>query len=103
MADQNRQREIAVATLCLGQIGFEKVLIIEDQMRPLALDDQRIERRKNMHAFSRTVADGFQHLGFCPMLLLAGALKRNRHQFLAANARLDQMPYSLLARCVEMT
>src|SRR5579863_5493218 len=36
--DQNRQREIAEAPLLLRHIGFEKMLITEDQLRPLALD-----------------------------------------------------------------
>ena len=36
------------------------------------------------------------------MLLLAGAFERDRHQFLAAHARLDQAPYRRLARRVEM-
>ena len=36
------------------------------------------------------------------MLLLAGAFERDRHQFLAAHARLDQAPDRRLARRVEM-
>ena len=37
------------------------------------------------------------------MLLLAGAFERYRHQFVAANPRLDQAPNRRLARRVEMT
>src|SRR6202041_906752 len=90
IADQDRQREIAEPPLFLRHIGLEEMVIAEDQTRPLALDNQGIERGKNMDATGNVVSRGLQRLGLRPMLLLAGALKRNGNQFLAPNARLDQ-------------
>src|SRR5882672_5055710 len=55
-ADQDRQREIAELAFLLRHISLEAVLVVEEQMRPLALDDQRIERREDVH--ERTFASG---------------------------------------------
>jgi hypothetical protein len=49
------------------------MLVAEEKMCPLALDDERIERRQDVHQFGR-FAWALQRLGPRPMLLLAGAL-----------------------------
>jgi len=49
VVDQNRQGEVAEAALLLRQIGLEAVLVVEEQLCPLALNHQRIERRQNVH------------------------------------------------------
>ena len=106
-ADQDRQREIAEQALLLRHIGLEAVAVAEEQLGALALDDQRIERREDVHQAGVALARRrrsvrFQHLGPRPVLLLAGVLDRDRHQFLAPHPRLDQAPHRLLARRVEM-
>src|ERR1700730_4994947 len=49
LACQHRQREIAEAPPFLRDIGLEAVPVIEEKMRPLALDDERVEWREDMH------------------------------------------------------
>src|SRR5437879_1569134 len=88
-ADQNRQREIAEHAFFLRHIGLEAVTVVEEQFGALALDDQGIERREDVHRaiarFSWRVC--LQHFRPDPMLLLAGAFERDRHQFLAPHIR----------------
>src|SRR5260370_2901177 len=48
LSDQDRQCEIAELAFVLRHIGLEAVLVVEDEMRPLALDDQGIERREDV-------------------------------------------------------
>src|SRR6476659_7798830 len=48
-ADQDRQREIAEQALFLRHVGLEAVTVVEEQFGALALDDQRIERRQDVH------------------------------------------------------
>src|SRR5258708_32598373 len=90
-ADQNRQREIAELAFLLRHISLEAVLVVEEQMRPLAQDDQQIERRQDVH--ERTFASGLarrilerrlilQRFGRHPMLRLASAFERDRQQLL---------------------
>src|SRR5258708_20410796 len=71
-------------------------------MGPLALDDERVERREDVYQLRSRVTGVLQRRWLRPMLLLARAFKRDRHHFLAANARLDQAPDRCLARRVEM-
>ncbi|HET9469547.1 MAG TPA: hypothetical protein VFO24_00480, partial [Usitatibacter sp.] len=72
----------AVTPLLLRHIGLEQVLVAEDEMGSLALDDQGIERRQNVHAFTAAIRGRFQSLRPRPMLLLAGAFECDRNQFL---------------------
>src|SRR5437016_2769846 len=58
LADQDRQREIAELAFLLRHIGLEAMLVVEEQMRPLALDDQGIERREDVH--ERASAPGIE-------------------------------------------
>src|ERR1700694_3793599 len=67
VADQNRQREIAEAPLFLGEIGLEAMFVIEKQVCPPALDDQRIERRENVHQFRSALARRLQRGGARPV------------------------------------
>ena len=76
--------------------------IAEEQFGALALDNQGIERREDMHELRGALVCALQRLGRHPMLLLAGAFERDRNQFAAADARLDQFPDRRLARRIEM-
>src|SRR5450755_1597130 len=49
LSHEDRQREIAELALFLRHIGLEAMRVVEEQMRPLALDDQRVERREDVH------------------------------------------------------
>ncbi len=69
--------------------------VVEDQLRALALDDQGIERREDMHQSAALLAPG-STLRCGPMLLLAGAFERDRHQFAAAHAAVDLAPTPFL-------
>ena len=100
-ADQNRQREIAEPPLLLGDISLETMLVVEKQMGALALDNQRVKRREDVHQV-RSGAVRLQHIGLCPVLLFAGALDCDRHQFGPADACLDQAPDRWLAWCIQM-
>src|SRR5437763_15500654 len=77
-------------------------------MGALALNDQGIERRQNVHQ-SGGVFAWFLFLRFVqysrtrPMLLLACAFDGDRHQLVAANPLLDQATDRLLARRIEVT
>ena len=84
------------------------MLVIEEQMGALALDDQGIERRQNVHqpggVFARFLFLRFlQYLRTRPMLLLACAFDGDQHQLVAANPLLDQATDRLLARRIEVT
>src|SRR5581483_5308362 len=46
--NQNRECEIPEAPLFLWQIGFETMLVTEDQVAPLALDHQGVKGGKNV-------------------------------------------------------
>lgn len=48
VVDEDGQGKIAALTLGRGQIGLEQVEIAEKRLQPPALDDQRIERRKDV-------------------------------------------------------
>src|SRR5258708_17208823 len=69
---------------------------------PLEEDDERVERREDVYQLRSRVTGVLRGRWLRPILLLARAFKRDRHHFLAANARLDQAPDLRLARCVEM-
>ena len=49
VADQHRQGEVAEHPLLLGHVGLEAVLVVEEQLQPLALDDERVEGGEDMH------------------------------------------------------
>src|SRR3954451_9290677 len=100
-ADQDRQREIAEPSLLLGHISLETMLVIKEQMGTLALDNQRVKRREDVHQV-RSGTVRLQDLGLCPVLLLAGALDGDRDQFGPADACLDQPPDCWLAWCIQM-
>src|SRR6185437_428941 len=66
VADQHRQREISEQPLLLWHIGLEAMAIAKKQFAALALDDERIERREDVHGFGGGAA-GFQRFGTSPM------------------------------------
>ena len=78
------------------------MFIVEEQMRPLALDDEWVERREDVHQFGRIAAGALQRRRFSPMLLPARAFERDRHQLFAAHPCLDQAPDRRLARRIQM-
>src|SRR5215467_7634517 len=49
LAKKNRQGEITELAFGLRHIGLEAMLVIEDEMGALALDDQGIEGRQDVH------------------------------------------------------
>ena len=78
------------------------MFVVEEKMRPLALD-HRADRTATGCAPAparRRRRSPASPAG--PMLLLAGALERDRHQLPAAHPRLDQAPDRGLARRIEM-
>src|SRR5262249_19382719 len=100
---QNRKSEIAENTFGLGHIGLELVAVAEDELAALALDDEGIERRENVDERRRcALAFALQRRWVRPMLLLAGALDRDRHQLLLSHAGLDGAAHRGLARRIEM-
>src|SRR5688572_29695972 len=48
--DEHRLGEVAEASLLLGNISLETVLVVEEEMQPLALMDEGIEGRQDVHA-----------------------------------------------------
>src|SRR5579871_1230327 len=102
LADQNRQREIAELALWLRYIGFEQMVVIEEQVRALALDDQRIERREDMHELVISLRRHREQLRRGPMLLLARPLDGDADELAAPDPGIDQTPHGLLAGCIEM-
>src|SRR4051812_33565933 len=53
VADQNGECEIAELALGLRHIGFEQMIVAEDEIGALALDDQGIERREDVDEIGR--------------------------------------------------
>src|SRR5579872_1270941 len=102
VADHDWQREIAEHALLLRHIGFEQMLVAEEQFCSLALNDQRIERRQDMHELAVDVCAGFEHVRRSPVLLLAGAVERDLDQLALSDPPPDQLCYGRLARRVEM-
>src|SRR3954468_23690165 len=105
-ANQHRQCEIAEQALFLRHVRLKSVAVVEKQFGALALDDQGVERREDVHRTvalaARRGAVRLQHFRPGPMLVLTGAFDRDRRQFLAPHPRLDQSPHRRLARRVEV-
>ena len=96
------QGKVAEQPLVLGQIRLEAVLIVEEELQPLALDDERVERRQDMdRLFSRLGVD-VERFGARPMFHFRYSLERNRHQLFAVHSGFDQLPDGRLAFGVEM-
>jgi hypothetical protein len=43
--DQDWTTEVTKYPLVLGNISLEAILVVEEELEPLALNDQRVERR----------------------------------------------------------
>src|SRR3979490_2717546 len=67
VACQHRQREIAEHPLFLWHVRLETMLVIEEKMRALALDDQRVERREDVNQLRAGFAGVLQRLKARPM------------------------------------
>jgi hypothetical protein len=79
------------------------MIVAKDEIGALALDDQGIERREDMDQIGRDrLTARLEHGRRRPMLLLAGAVERDRHELAAADAGSDQAGHRLLARGVEV-
>ena len=52
IADQHGLGEVAEEALVLGDVSFKAVLVVEEQMQPLALMDERIEGRQDVDALA---------------------------------------------------
>src|ERR1700757_458751 len=102
VADQHRQREVTELAFGFRHIGLEAMLILEKQLCPPTLDDQRIKRREDVDEISSALRFRLERRGLDPMLLLAGAIKRDRKKLAAPHPRLDQLSHGALARRVEM-
>jgi hypothetical protein len=44
--------------LVLGNVSFEAILVIEEELDSLALDDQRVEGGQDMNLFPRRIGNG---------------------------------------------
>lgn len=78
------------------------MLVIEEELQPFALKDERIERRQNVDQLFCRIERRFQRLWLRPMLQLSGPFEHDRQQFFAAHSRLDQSPHGRLARGIQM-
>src|SRR4051812_44589621 len=78
------------------------MLVVEEEVQALALQDERIERRKDMHSPVRSMRGG-ERLPPRPVLEPAGAFYRDPNQLAAPRPRADQRSHRRLARCVQMT
>src|SRR5215203_3452319 len=77
------------------------MFVVEEEMGTLALDEERVEWREYVDQFRGGIA-GLDHSGTSPVVLLARALKADRHKLLAANPVFDQLPDRRLAFGIEM-
>ena len=64
-------REVAEHALLLRHVSLEAMLVIEEQMRPAALDHERVERRQDMHEVRLLCVRGFDQLRRGPMFAAA--------------------------------
>jgi len=102
LADQHRQRKISKSSFFLRDISLEPMIVTEDERGPLALDDQWIEGREDVHEIRRLRGLMRQRLGRRPVRLLRRVVQRHRHQVAAPDPRLDQAPHRRLARRIEV-
>src|SRR5258708_1414275 len=84
-ADHDRQREIAELALFLWHVSLEAVFVVEERVRPLALDDQRIEGREDVHERSP----------LAPIILIISQLSRPRPRRALGRAFKRARPQSL--------
>ena len=56
--DEHRLGEVAEPPLVLGNVRLEAVLVVEEQMQPLALMDERIEGGQDVDPLLGGIEDG---------------------------------------------
>src|SRR5208282_1070451 len=101
--DQNRATEIPEYALVLGNVGFEAILVIEEEPQPLALDDERVEGGQDMDLFLRRIGHGIESIRTDPVQRLARSCQLHRDQLLSPDSRLQQTLHCRFARSVQMT
>ena len=97
VAHQHRQGEIAELALGRRDIGFEDVVIAEEQLEPLALDDQRIEGREDVDQARRLAGGGVERLRARPS---AGPFQRPRWSPAPAACARTRLSISSLTACL---
>src|SRR5467141_3608027 len=98
--DEHGLGEVAEQPLVLGNVSLEAVLVVEEQMQPLALMDERVEGRQDVDVLMRGIEGGIERLGPRPVLQGSGSFELDGDQLLAAQSDLDQSPHDRLARGV---
>ena len=78
VADQHGQGEVAELPLLLGNVCLEAMLVVEEQMQPLALMDQRVERRQDMDELFAHAGGGIERLRPQPVLQRCRRLRARR-------------------------
>src|SRR6185437_16148678 len=87
-----RAGEISEHALMGRKIGLEAMLVVEEELQPLTLQDQGIERRKNMDSHGVGFGLKIERLGSRPMPGVTRALEVNSHELAAASLQIDHTP-----------
>src|SRR5579863_3698489 len=90
IADEHGQGEIAEDAFLFGNIGFETMIVVEEKLQLLALNDQRIEGRKNMNQRLWRRRSRLERLRLGPMLDFPGAFDRDGNEQALAHSGFDQ-------------
>src|SRR5690606_24143113 len=67
VADQHGQGEVAELALCLGDVSFEHVIIIEEEFQACPLNDDGVERIEDVYQRLAGIGDVIERLGRYPM------------------------------------
>jgi hypothetical protein len=98
--DQNRAHEIAEQPLLFGNVGFEAILVVEEEAQSLALDDERVEGRQDVNLFPRRSRNGFDGIRTHPVQRFARPCHPYGYQLLATDSRFKQTTHRRPARRV---
>ena len=102
VAEEHRQSEITKHPLLLRDIGLETVLVIEEELEPLALNDQRVERRKDMNETTVLFGSGIEGLRSGKMLGAFRTFDRDRNELPAPQPLLDDLTDGRFSPGIEM-
>ena len=102
VAEEHRQSEISEHPLLLGDIGLETVLVIEEELEPLALNDQRVERREDMNETAGLFGNGVEGVRSGKMLGAFRTFDRDRDELPAPQPRLDDLTDGRFSPGIEM-
>ena len=91
VAEEHRQSEVAEHPLLLWDIGLETVLVIEEELEPLALNDQRVERREDMNETAGLFGNGVEGLRSGKMLGAFRTFNRDRNELPPPQPLLDDL------------